>query len=484
MSHDHQPGAGPEQAGRRAFLRRSSSLAWALGAGSLGSLLLAPGSVNAQQYRALVCVFLYGGNDGTNCVVPVDSRYAAYASVRGPLALSSGVLRPLAGSPFALHPALDALLPFWNQQQLAPVFNVGPLVRPLTRAQYLALPPSSTELPEGLFSHAEQQALWETGVARSGVRTGWGGRGSEQLATTNPVISLGGNASFGLEALRGPLVLPGPGDLFGAHGLQPTDLQWVPNRLRMEALNAMYAGTPESALAGAFMSQQRDAFEASTRLARLVASRPGDPDAVPAIDNAFAPLISGNTLGSRLARQLYQTAKLIHGRATVQGNRQIFFVEQGGYDTHLGQVAGSAHTGTHAMLLQELAQAMAAFQRAMNALGLAQQVTLFTQSDFGRTFVPNASQGTDHAWGNHQFVMGGAVLGGQTHGRYPELVLGGPDDIGLHSWEMQGRWLPSAGVAQYAATLLRWFGLDETQLDTVLPELSAFGSARSMGFLS
>lgn len=477
----------PDSPARRRWLQRSlAGAAGAFGAGSLINLLGTAQPAFAADYKALVCVFLYGGNDGLNMVTPTDAaRHAQYAGVRGALALPRTGLLPLAGSDYGLHPAMAALAPAWQAHQLAPVFNVGPLVQPLTKAQFRALDDSSPMRPESLFSHSDQQVLWETGSASTLTRTGWGGRASDALATANPVISVGGNGRFGLSALQAPLVLPGPGSSFGAAGLQPGDLTWAPNAARKTALDALYAAAAVDALGNdmnsTYARQQRDAFEVSQRLGAIVKAQPGGGST--AIDAGFAPLIEGGKVSSGLGRQLYQVAKLIEANAAVRGNRQIFFAQLGGFDTHGNQIAGGdAQAGHHAGLLKQLADALAAFNAAMNGLGMGAQVTTFTQSDFGRTFAPNNSAGTDHAWGNHHLVLGGAVRGGATYGRYPELALGGPDDVGEASWERQGRWIPSSSVDQYAATLLRWFGADEGQLDSVLPNLRNFG-ARSLGFV-
>ncbi len=458
-----------------------------LGAGGLGSLLLPGRAAHAADYKALVCIFLYGGNDGNNMVVPLDAaRYAQYAAVRQGLALPQASLVPLGGSNFGLHPALAALQTAWSSGKLAPVFNVGPLAAPLTKAQYRAAAANSPLIPDNLFSHSDQQTLWETGSARALTRTGWGGRASEVLATTNPVISVGGNGRFGVASLAGPLVLPGPGATFGAYelGSEPWRLSYAPLVARSAALRELYNQPQDNLLGEALARQQRDAFAMSERLAAMVKVLPGQPGAVAAIDAAFAPLTVAGKLSTPLAGQLYQVAKLIAGNATVQGNRQLFFAQLGGFDLHGEQALGSDATqGAHARLLKQLGDAMAAFHDAMTNLGLAQAVTAFTQSDFGRTLKPNNSVGTDHAWGNHHLVLGGAVRGGATYGRFPELALGGPDDVGQDSWELHGRWIPSTSVDQYAATLLRWFGSSETQLDAVLPNLVNFGAARGLGFV-
>jgi uncharacterized protein (DUF1501 family) len=488
MKHRHHATAARPQgvdAQRRWFLRSGAALAGALGAGTVGNLLLGTRPAYAADYKALVCVFLYGGNDGLNTIVPTDSaRYGQYSAVRKGLAIPSASLSPLTGSSYGLHPSLSALAGVYAAGQLAPVFKVGPLHQPLTKAQYRAAAASSDAIPDNLFSHSDQQVLWETGTTDSTERTGWGGRASDNLGTANPVISLAGSARFGLSALHSPLVLPGPGSTFGVYGMQPEDLVWEPRVARKQAMEALYADAQEVELGDVYSQMQHDAFVVSQRLAGIVKTQPGDAGASAAIVQAFAPITVSAKITTGLGRQLFQTAKLIEANATVQGNRQIFFAQLGGFDTHGNQIISGAPTaGTHAGLLKELGDALACFQTAMKNIGLAQAVTAFTQSDFGRTFLPNNSLGTDHAWGNHHLVMGGAVKGGTTYGSYPELVLGGADDVGLDPWERQGRWIPTTSVDQYAATLLSWFGASDAQLDATLPNLVNFGAARRLGFL-
>jgi uncharacterized protein (DUF1501 family) len=469
---------------RRAFLGRCARLSTALGLGA-GVPLFGLRQAQAAQYRAMVCVFLYGGNDGTNTIVPMDAtRYGDYARERKGLALPQSALLRLGSSDFGLHPSLSALAPAWAEGKLAALFNVGPLFAPVAKAELRAAAPNSPLIPDNLFSHSDQQTLWESGTTNAQSTTGWGGRAAQVLRTSNPVISAGGNGRFGLSDEAAPLVLPGPGETFGAYGLQASDITWDPLRLRKEAIDALYAQTPDLTLAQAYQTMQRDAFTVSARLGSLVKRSPGTAGNTAAIDQAFAPITEEGRISTPLGRQLYQVAKLIDGRSTVQGDRQIFFTQQGGFDTHGNQIAQSgALNGEHTRLLKAMGDAIACFHNAMKALNMSDAVTLFTQSDFGRTLAPNNSNGTDHAWGNHHFVLGGAVRGGRTYGTYPRLVLGGPDDIGVDSWERQGRWIPTTSVDQYAATLLSWLGATDTELDTVLPNLRNFGSARNLGFV-
>ncbi|WP_372658075.1 DUF1501 domain-containing protein [Hydrogenophaga sp.] len=467
---------------RRRWLQfTGTTLAGALGATGLSALLPAAPAQAQSAYKALVCVFLYGGNDGMNTVVPTDlTRHNQYAGVRGELALPRSSLVGLSGTDLGLHPAMAALSSAWSEGSLAPVLNVGPLYAPMSKSEYRNAAAGSSLIPDSLFSHADQQVLWEAASTDALERTGWGGRAAATLGTTNPVISLGGSGRFGLSAYQPPLVLPEPGATFGLEGL--TDTSWAPVAARKTALEAMYADAQANTLLNTYGQQQRDAFAVATRLGDLVKVQPGSTGSSAAINNAFAPITADGKISTGIGKQLYQVAKLVEGRAVVQGDRQIFFAQQGGYDTHGDQIASTNLVGAHAGLLKALADAMACFHNAMKAIGQDQGVTLFTQSDFGRTFKPNSSKGTDHAWGNHHLVLGGAVKGNATYGTYPELVLGGANDVGVDSWERHGRWIPAVGVDQYAATLLSWLGASSGQLATVLPNLKNF-SQKNLGFV-
>jgi len=463
---------------RRNFLQALSA---SLGAGMAPALMTGSARAQSAGYRALVCIFLHGGNDGTNTIVPRDAtRYAQYAAVRRQLALPASSLVPL-GTDWGLHPALAGLSTAWAEQALAPVFNVGPLFQPLTRDDYLNASARGKTLPQSLFSHYHQQLLWETSHHDVSRRSGWGGRAAATRAGL--VMAGAGNSRFGLTEQATPVVFPGPGAVFGLQGY------WLgPNAARLSALQALHQEAGDLALHNAYAKSQRDALALADQLGPILRINPKDNPGEP-INAAFAPVTdSGGYLYSSLARQLYQIAKLIEYRASLPatvGNASghIYFATLDGFDTHANQIGADVFGGDHASLLRTLGDAMGAFYQATKVLGLADSVATFTQSDFGRTFAINASRGTDHGWGGHQLVMGGGVMGNATYGTYPSLVLGGPDDAGGPVWEQQGRWIPTASVDQYAATLLRWWGLDEAQLGALLPNLQNFGSARSLGFM-
>ncbi len=476
---------------RRQFLRFGAA-GTLLGLSGLGPWLRDSRADTSSGYKALVCVFLYGGNDGLNCIVPTDSRYAQYSAVRGALALPLGSLAALGPSGYGLHPALSPLTAAWNDAHLAPVFNVGPLAQPLTKSQYLAAVASNPQaLPDSLYSHSDQQHLWQSASASAASRTGWGGRAvASDSRATQPVISVSSNALFGLSNSASPLVLPGPGSDFGVSGFDATSLSWAPNAVRKQALQQLYAaGAAGTTLGEAFSTQQRGAMATADLLHDLLASSPATHAATNAgIDNAFASLTDASgKLTTPFAQQMYQVAKLIANHGVVGGSRQVYFAQIDGFDLHGNQIASSATdpAGVHYGLLQQLGDGLSAFYQALKNTGLLNNVTLFTESDFGRTFLPNASKGTDHGWGNMQFVLGGAVKGGTTYGTYPSLTLGGPDDVGSHAWDEQGRWIPTTSVQQYAGTLLNWF-LDApplAQLETILPGLNNFGSAPLLNFV-
>lgn len=440
---------------RRHLLSHAAALA---GASALPSLA-AP--LAGSDYRALVCVFLYGGNDGNNMVVPTDAAgYAAYAKARGTagaggLTLAQSSLAPLNGGGVGLHPALAPLADIWNQGHLAVQANVGPLVKPMTKAEFNA---AGAQIPSNLFSHEDQQNQWQHGQSFSGnaaaSMTGWGGRVADLQAAGGVVpmaLSVSGNNIFMNGALSQGLTV-GSGGNFAIRGFGNNPSANPLYQLYQSLLQQPYANAEEHAAA----SVLNQAIKASNALNTALSGT-----------GSVAGLFNG--LGSSIAQQLLTVAKMIEGRSGLGVTRQLFFVSMGGFDTHNDQL------NQQNQLFYDLGPALKAFYDAMQQLGVANAVTTFTASDFARTLQPASGGGTDHAWGNHHFVLGGAVKGG-LYGRMPQLVLGGPDDM-----SGEGRWLPTTSVDQMSATLASWFGVGAADLGTVFPHLANF-SVNNLGY--
>lgn len=444
---------------RREFLRQAACSA--VGYGAMLSTIADLMKVNAAaqgapDYRALVCVFLYGGNDSNNLVVPRDAAgYAVYAAPRGALAVPRSALLPIVpangdGREWGLHPSTPGLQALFAQGRLAVVCNVGPLVAPLTRAEYLA---GGAAVPPNLFSHDDQQILWQTGVGDGSMATGWGGRTADLLRSLNDAgqvsmsISVSGRNTFqtGRDVFQYQVSPTGISSFEGYRaGRDPES----------RAFDRMLARHYANVFENQYRDTLRRVLDAEQRLRQALASAPVPATVFP---------------GSWLGQQLAAIARLIAARGALGQRRQIFFCSAGGYDTHGNQVA--SHTG----LLAELSAALSAFYAATVELGVADQVTTFTASDFGRTLVSNGT-GSDHGWGSHHLVIGGAVRGGRFYGRFPVLQVNGPDDT------REGRWIPSISVEEYSATLARWFGVARTDLPLVFPNLGRF-AAPDLGFL-
>ena len=460
---------------RREFLRRSGGAlgAAALGAG-VGRLGLANAFAQGADYKALVCVFLAGGNDGNNLIVPLDSAgYAAYAGVRGAagLAIGEAALLPITpasvGRSFGLHPSLTELQALWSEHKLAVVCNVGPLVQPLTRQQYQA---NSAPRPYQLFSHSDQIAQWQTSSANAVGQTGWGGRTADL---------------FGSHASGFPMLTALSGGVFTrGRTTFPLSIAPAPTALnRVLVLNG-FGNSSEEAARRKSMDELRqiDRGWALVAAASETTERALEIGRILNVDPTLATAFPNTSLGNQL-KQVAKVIKLNLASPALGLNRQIFFCQLGGFDTHQGQVA------TQANLLRQVSQALKAFYDATVELGVASQVATFTHSDFGRTFQPAGSGagavGSDHAWGNHHFVLGGAVRGGDFYGVagangtiFPTLQLGGPDDA-----DSRGRWIPTASVEQYAATLASWYGVAPSDLATVFPLIGNF-STPNLGFMA
>jgi uncharacterized protein (DUF1501 family) len=478
--------SGPTIFSRRKFLQQTGALSALSLAGSLDMLGLASASAQAPGYKALVCLFMFGGNDSNSMVIPV-SDYASYNAVRG---LATGVnvaqslLAPLSplntpGQQYALHPAFTAtngnasLSTLFNSGKLAVVCNAGSLVEPMTRAEYRA---GSKRRPDQLFSHSDQQLQGQTSVAQASFivsPTGWGGRiadrvvGMNQPTATPMAMSFAGSQTFltGIHA-RG-LALPTAGN-FGFTGDptgSPNPVQAARASARSEAIHAAHGNEIVQA-SQAFMSA---ALDASQRINPIINATPPT-----AISQPF------NGLNTGLANQLRAVARMIAQRATLGHNRQIFFVSIGGFDTHTGQNQFQPPTPAFqglAGLYQQIGQALAAFYQATVNLGVADSVTTFTVTDFNRTFRPNG-QGTDHAWGGHHFVLGGAVQGQRLYGAFPTLALGGSSDA-----DSLGRWIPTTSIDQYGATIAKWFGVAPVDIAQVFPNIGRFATP-DLGFLA
>ena len=452
---------------RRQFLLQAGALTGTAAFGQMGLLAsrAAQGAAatSSAGYQALICVFLYGGNDTNNVIVPVDAAgYANYAKLRSVLALPQSQLLPLApaggAAAYGLHPALPGLQSLWTSGELAVVANVGTLVQPLTQAGYLA---TTTQKPESLFSHIDQQHQWQASISTtSSSNSGWGGRLSDQLASLNvnstvpPMISTGGNNLFVTGAASQALVIPSSGS-FGLNGFGNDRA----DAARRAALVQLLGLDQTANLTQAAESIMTGALASSAVLNPILTTT----------DATLAGRFGGLT--SNFSQQLLAIAKVIQARSALGAQRQIFLATLGSFDTHSNQLARQQG------LLADLDASLTAFHGAMSDIGASNSVTSFSMSDFSRTYLPNTGGGTDHAWGSHHFVIGGAVKGRQIYGTMPTIALGGPDDAGD-----EGRWIPSLAVDQYAATLATWFGADANTLAAVLPNLSAFSPA-TIGFL-
>ncbi len=469
---------------RREFIRRTTGLSVA-GAAAPWALNLAAMSEAAAQsatdYKALVCVFLHGGNDFANTVIPFDAGgYADYAAIRSTIATPQASLVGLRslnapnGRQYALAPqlttspstsalALKSLADLFNGGQLAVMLNIGTLVRPTTKAQYIA---KSVALPPKLFSHNDQQSFWQSSRPEGGT-VGWGGSMADLFASGNgkstfTCISVTGNAVF----LAGNSTVQYQVSANGAVAVNNIPRSNLPSP---KLYNSAAAATALKAL----VTGSGGANLLETEYTRVVAR---SVDAEETMRVALgAPLTTsfgsvdatGKVIANTLADQLKMVARTIKARSGLGARRQVFFVSLGGFDLHdfLPQ--------KHPLLLQQVNDAMTQFYAATVELGVQNQVTTFTASDFGRTAISNGD-GSDHGWGSHHFVMGGAVKGRTLYGTPPVLANNGPDDVG------QGRLLPSTSVDQLAATLATWFGVSDTNLPLVVPSIGNY-SQKNLG---
>ncbi|MDP9108595.1 MAG: DUF1501 domain-containing protein [Pseudomonadota bacterium] len=465
---------------RREFLRRASLLSLASGtAAPFAMNLMTMGSAAAQaaptDYKALICLFLQGGNDSHHMVLATDpTAFNAYTAIRkttdaAQIALDPASLLPIVpataqavSSGFGLHPNLGGVQRLFAAKRAAIVANVGPLIAPLTRAQWNA---HSVPVPRSLFSHNDQISTWQAS-APEGTRTGWAGRMGDLLVAGNAkstftCVSVSGNSLL----LSGNTVLPFnvgangsvavaglSGSLFGV----PAGADAYRNIItgaRSHLFEKQVAGVTNRSLAG----------QAELQAGMLPVAGVPTP-------TQYTNPNSGTLQTNSLATAFQTIARVIGGHAALGARRQIFFVNVGSFDTHDGQNTRLAD------FYARIGHAMEYFDQAMTALNLSNNVTTFTASDFGRTLASNGD-GTDHGWGSHHMVFGGAVKGGDLYGSFPPYVMNGDQDVG------GGRLLPTVSVEQYAGTMARWFGLSAGDLATVFPNFVNFGSQPLLNFI-
>jgi uncharacterized protein (DUF1501 family) len=467
---------------RRQFLRTASMASMAGITASpflleLNSVVAMAQQSNPTDYRALVCVFLSGGNDGHGMVIATDpSSFSAFTAARSGapgLAYSQNALLPItlntpqSGRTFALNPSLGGIQNLFNAGRAAIIANTGTLVAPATKSQIQA---NSVPLPDSLYSHFDQTAAWQAITASGGsaVHTGWGGAMADLIATMNT------NSAFTCISTAGiALFLSGQ----TSYQLNVTSAGPIPISGLTQPLFGQQAGT--NALASILTNSEANLFakeyevvinRSTAAQATLATSMlPAGVGGVPNPPQYLDPT-TNQLMDNPFASSMQTVARIIGGKNGLGVTRQIFYVVLGGFDTHDNQAPQIAK------LLTQLGAGLEYFDGVMTAQGLSDQVTTFTASDFGRTLTAN-SDGTDHGWGSHHFVVGGAVAGQNMYGQYPVIGSNQANDMGA------GRLIPTTSVEQYAGTLARWFGLSDGQVKQVFPNFSNFGSNPYLGFM-
>ena len=469
---------------RRQFLRTASMASMAGFYVSpffleLNSMAAMAQESTGSDYKALVCVYLQGGNDGHGTVIATDSEsYAQFVQARQgapglayPLAdlLPITLLTPQSGRTFALNPYLTGVQSLFTAGRAAVVANIGTLVEPATKAQINA---NSVPLPDSLFSHFDQTAAWQAISSNlgSGEHVGWGGAVADAIEAMNmnsnsmfTCISTAGNALFlaGQTSFQLNVTPAGPIPIYGLSN-PPFGSPAATN-----PLNAILTAEESNLFAQEYEVVVNRSMQAQAMLATAMA--PAGTGGVANPPQYLDP-VSKMLTNNPLAASLQTVARIIAGRASLGVTRQIFYVQLGSFDTHNNQAT------IHSQLLTQLGAALQYFDGLMTTMGIGNQVTTFTISDFGRTLTCN-SNGTDHGWGSHHFVVGGAVRGQNMYGAYPVVGVDQANDVGA------GRLIPTTAVDQYAGTLAQWFGLSDSQIRSVFPNFSNFGSSPYLGFM-
>lgn len=427
------------------------------------------------DYKALVCIFMAGGNDANNMIIPtIQAEYDNYAAIRGDiLAIPQGSILNLDGSyaplnsdghSYGLHPVCTGLRTLFGEGKAAILFNAGTLMYPITQTQYKN---KTVATPPQLFSHSDQVQQWQTSILDQPALTGWGGRCADILNSIQPdaklslSVTLAGANTFEVGNIVSQYSISSSGAI-ALSGVTGQRLQAMKN-----ALGLSYPTMQEQAYATIMGHSINTADLLNTAIASTAST-------------TWTTAFPNTSLGN----QLKMVARIIAARDTLSMKRQIFFCSVGGYDTHNNQANVDTTTGSHANLLSELSSSIFAFQRALEQIAtfsgedaaLPSKVTSFTASDFGRTF-PNNGSGSDHGWGSHHFIVGGAVQGRKTYGTFPTLTVNGPDDTST------GRWIPKISVDQYAATLAKWFGVSPTDIPVVFPNVGRFAT-NDLGFMA
>lgn len=424
--------------------------------------------------RSLVCIFMAGGADSFNIFVPGGARYNDYRNSRNDLAVAESDILDVndaqQGS-FGFHRLLPSFRDLYNEQRLAVVSNTGTLIQPTTKSDFLG----TVALPQALFAHNTQQTLWQTGAGMVGGTTsfGWGGAVSDHAQNCNgnipvaPAFSMGGTTDFLASANSNYITLNADIAIERMSGFNNIS-DWIPaNRLSrvgpsLESLIAQGQASGNTLLNRAIANSVGRASDATTEL-------------FSALEDNTLSNISFNG-GNKLAKQLHLVARLIASREQLGMQKQIFFVQMGGWDTHSDQLERQPD------LFEGFNEAIAMYQGAIDGLNLENSVTSFTASDFGRTLSSNGN-GTDHGWGGHNFVFGGAVDGGRIIGETPNYAsTNNEDDAGEADGSFAGRIIPKISVNQYAATLSRWMGVSESDLANALPDLQNF-TETDLGFM-
>ena len=443
---------------RRSFLKTASwgALAQLAGVSPLRSMAALAQSSSSNDYKAIVCLFLRGGNDSNNMLVPLTgSQYTAYSQARGTAAVAQNQLLALQNANLGLHPAFTNLSQAFNAGQAAMIANVGPLVQPTTPAQYRA---TSVQLPSSLMAHDDQQEIWESGGYTSGVGASWSGLTADLLTPTYnaanlPMVTLlGGATNFG----RGNTSVP-----FTAGGAAQQASFWCSQGLACYPRNTAAQQLITFTNGVNLLQADEQVYQSAYKYNNFYNGVLGSAQPFRTSFNPSNPLSAG----------LYTVATMMQLRSQIGARRQIFLINAEGFDTH------AAQGGAQPQLFAMIDNAVGTFVQVMQELGLYNDVTLFTASDFSRTLQMNSAGGSDHAWGGHHFAVGGAVKGGKVYGSLPNLQINGPDDL-----DGSGRFVPTLALSQYSATLASWFGVPSSALNSMLPGLSNF-STNNLGFV-